>query len=39
MIAAVNKTAIILAMFRQHIVAKDFTLCAMCLMRMQSARR
>ncbi|GEM_PF-3216613 len=39
MIAAGNETAIILAMFRQHIVAENFMLRAMRLMRMQSARR
>lgn len=38
-IAASYETAIILAMFRQHIVAENFMLRAMRLMRMQSARR
>ena len=38
-IAAGYETAIILAMFRQHIVAENFMLRAMRLMRMQSARR
>lgn len=38
-IAAGNETAIILAMFRQHIVAQNFMLSTMGLMRMQSARR
>lgn len=38
-IAAGYETAIILAMFRQHIVAENFMLRTMRLMRMQSARR
>lgn len=39
MIAAGYETAIILAMFRQHIVAENFMLRTMGLMRMQSTRR
>jgi len=39
MIAAGYETAIILAMFRQYIIAQNFMLRAMGLMRMQTARR
>lgn len=39
MVAAVNEAIVILAMLRQRVIAQNFMLLAVSLMRMQAARR